>query len=487
LKTFCGSPTYTSPEIIQRKEYGGLEVDIWSLGVVLFVLVTGELPFNGHNFTDLFAKIIQGQYTLPEYLSDDCQDLISKMLKVEPNERLSLDNIRTHAWTSLDSGSVAKATIPEHVRRLEPSVDIIDKEILQLMEVQLGYSQEDTIEALTTGAYNDAAATYYLLVSKTAREQNEDTMDNIQQHPPKSITAPTTPQESPVTQHRIPPWRAGSKLKKIQLQVDANRRYRTLGTPIEVKTDKLKKSGRRFRPVQRSDSKESSISKESVSSLPLKNEEQQESVIPIYLTPPRASRTLNIPKSKEGTLSGSQGKGHRRPHSHDAADPRGHNTNGRTHIQDPKKSPPRRSKEGNDEMIIPVSQEEEMDNLVQQFLRTFDNHKESHQKTSPSPVRNRDKPRKVRIPLNTSTATHLPPETVLAKIRSVLLEKNLNFLYSSAYILSCKSPDLEFELEICALPNLDMHGIRFHRRSGDVWKYQEMCRQILEELKLGET
>lgn len=248
MKTFCGSPTYTAPEIIQRKQYGGLEVDIWSLGVVLYVLVTGELPFNGDNFTDLFAKILLGQYTLPEYLSDECQDLISKMLKVEPNERLSLDDIRIHAWTSLDSGPVAKATIPEHVRRLEPSVDIIDNEILKLMEVQLGYSQEDTIEALTTGAYNDAAATYYLLVSKAAREQNEDTKDI--QYPTKSTTAPTTPQESPVTQHRQPPWRAGSKLKKIQLQLEANRRYRTLGTPLEVKSDKQQKKVVGFAPYK---------------------------------------------------------------------------------------------------------------------------------------------------------------------------------------------------------------------------------------------
>jgi len=66
------------------------------------------------------------------------------------------------------------------------------------------------------------------------------------------------------------------------------------------------------------------------------------------------------------------------------------------------------------------------------------------------------------------------------------LEKNLKFLQRSPYILSCKSDELDFELEICALPHLDMRGIRFHRRAGNVWKYQELCREILEELKLDQ-
>jgi hypothetical protein len=208
---------------------------------------------------------------------------------------------------------------------------------------------------------------------------------------------------------------------------------------------------------------------------------------------PRKSPTLEKPPPtlRPKILPSNQGKGHRRPHSHDAGDPqRGQN--------DPKPPPtvsvPYRVispiPQHSDEMIIQVKPEEI--EKVQQFLRTFDKPPGEDDSLQPGGVTTSSqttttKPRQVRILLNNSTVTHLPPQEVLKKIGSVLKEKYLNILYVSTYILYCKRPGLEFELEICALPNLDMHGIRFHRRAGDVWNYQEMCREILEELKLDQT
>lgn len=69
MKTFCGSPTYAAPELIQKKEYCGPEADVWSLGVVLYVFVCGALPFNGHDFLSLFTKILNGDYQIPDHVS----------------------------------------------------------------------------------------------------------------------------------------------------------------------------------------------------------------------------------------------------------------------------------------------------------------------------------------------------------------------------------------------------------------------------------
>ena len=66
---FCGSPEYAAPEMIARKKYIGPEVDIWSMGVILYVMTTGTMPFGEKNVSKLFVSIMMGQYHMPEYLS----------------------------------------------------------------------------------------------------------------------------------------------------------------------------------------------------------------------------------------------------------------------------------------------------------------------------------------------------------------------------------------------------------------------------------
>ena len=103
LFVYYSSPHYASPEVVQGITYDGEKADIWSCGVILYALVSGKLPFDNENIRVLLGKVKSGVYTMPPFLHKDVQDLISRMLVVDPAKRISMDEIRSHPWyTSRD-------------------------------------------------------------------------------------------------------------------------------------------------------------------------------------------------------------------------------------------------------------------------------------------------------------------------------------------------------------------------------------------------
>ncbi|KAI3370093.1 hypothetical protein L3Q82_024892 [Scortum barcoo] len=97
LQTFCGSPLYASPEIVNGRPYRGPEVDTWSLGVLLYTMVHGTMPFDGHNHKTLVQQISTGNYRKPNNPSDAC-GLIRWMLMVNPERRATIEEIAGHWW-----------------------------------------------------------------------------------------------------------------------------------------------------------------------------------------------------------------------------------------------------------------------------------------------------------------------------------------------------------------------------------------------------
>lgn len=96
LQTSCGSPHYASPEIVMGKPYHGGPSDVWSCGIILFALLTGHLPFNDDSIKKLLLKVQSGKYQMPQNLSKEARDLISKILVVSPAKRLTTEEILRH-------------------------------------------------------------------------------------------------------------------------------------------------------------------------------------------------------------------------------------------------------------------------------------------------------------------------------------------------------------------------------------------------------
>jgi MAP/microtubule affinity-regulating kinase len=101
LDTFCGSPPYAAPELFQGKKYDGPEVDVWSLGVILYTLVSGSLPFDGQNLKELRERVLRGKYRIPFYMSTDCENLLKKFLVLNPTKRASLETIMKDKWMNI--------------------------------------------------------------------------------------------------------------------------------------------------------------------------------------------------------------------------------------------------------------------------------------------------------------------------------------------------------------------------------------------------
>lgn len=116
LKTACGSPNYAAPEVVSGRSYGGVEADIWSMGVILYAMVCGSLPFDEDSVTQLFIKIKEGRYQMPHHISGEVQDLISRMLQPNPVKRLNMLEIRQHDWfLGINKDRPEGVAIPEYL------------------------------------------------------------------------------------------------------------------------------------------------------------------------------------------------------------------------------------------------------------------------------------------------------------------------------------------------------------------------------------
>lgn len=166
LRTACGSPCYAAPEMIAGRRYHGLPADIWSLGIILFAMACGYLPFEDPNTGKLYKKILSCDYIIPGFISQPCKDMIKKILNTDPNTRPRGQDIRKHPWYCLIESVEMEGIIVGQ----EP-IPIIEDVKNQLKE---GYSDLEGIDFadrfIKMNKHNHITTTYYLLIKKAERD-----------------------------------------------------------------------------------------------------------------------------------------------------------------------------------------------------------------------------------------------------------------------------------------------------------------------------
>ncbi|KAL6730606.1 hypothetical protein Aduo_001568 [Ancylostoma duodenale] len=171
LRTACGSLAYSAPEILLGDAYDAPAVDVWSLGVILFMLVCGRLPFQEANDSETLTKILDCRYTTPEHLSNACKNLIQRMLVRDPSKRAGLAEIVSNPWVMAgDRGhAAALPLIVKHHLPHSAHTTIIEQMVAG------GVGTEDAIlRALENDDYNSMTATYYLLAERILASCREE-------------------------------------------------------------------------------------------------------------------------------------------------------------------------------------------------------------------------------------------------------------------------------------------------------------------------
>ncbi|CCK68764.1 AMP-activated serine/threonine-protein kinase catalytic subunit SNF1 KNAG_0B03230 [Huiozyma naganishii CBS 8797] len=165
LKTSCGSPNYAAPEVISGKLYAGPEVDVWSCGVILYVMLCRRLPFDDESIPVLFKNISNGVYILPKFLSLGAANLIKKMLIVNPLNRISISEIFKDEWFQVD---LPDHLIPDYLKggngddfegkgndaMEDNQPEEIDDDLVNALSRTMGYDKEEIYESLESNEDN---------------------------------------------------------------------------------------------------------------------------------------------------------------------------------------------------------------------------------------------------------------------------------------------------------------------------------------------
>ncbi|XP_046364594.1 SNF-related serine/threonine-protein kinase-like isoform X2 [Haliotis rufescens] len=172
LETSCGSLAYSAPEILLGDSYDAPAVDVWSLGVILYMLVCGCAPFQEANDSETLTMIMDCKFNIPDHISSSCRELIRGMLIREPSRRLTLDQILRHEWVTVGGEYNPVFYMPlishEHLTAEDHTY------VVQRMVEGKIASKDEIVSSLDKDSYDHITATYYLLAERKLKKHQHE-------------------------------------------------------------------------------------------------------------------------------------------------------------------------------------------------------------------------------------------------------------------------------------------------------------------------
>ncbi|KAM3918536.1 MAP/microtubule affinity-regulating kinase 3 isoform 3-T3 [Leptodactylus fuscus] len=529
LDTFCGSPPYAAPELFQGKKYDGPEVDVWSLGVILYTLVSGSLPFDGQNLKELRERVLRGKYRIPFYMSTDCENLLKRFLVLNPTKRGTLEQIMKDRW--INAGHEEDELKPF----VEPELDIADQKRIDIM-VGMGYSREEIQESLSKMKYDEITATYLLLGRKSSELDASDSSSSsnlsLAKVRPSSDLNNSTGQ-SPL--HKVQRSISSSQKQRrysdhagpaIPAVTVYPKRSQTSTTDNDLKEEVQSRkssssavSGRGVTPPSpmlgnANNPNKADIPERKKSSVVTSNNSTSSGMTRrnTYVCSERAStdRHSVIQNGKENSTIPEQRTSVASTHSITSTTtpdrmrfPRGTASRSTFHGQlrerrtatynGPPASPSlsheatplsQTRSRGSTNLFSKLTSKLTRRNMSFRFIKSRNVSGDQKDENKES------KPRSLRFTWSMKTTSSMDPNDMMREIRKVLDANNCDYEQRERFLLFCVHGDghaenlVQWEMEVCKLPRLSLNGVRFKRISGTSIAFKNIASKIANELKL---